>query len=165
MVIGINLIAAIFFSLLSHPLHMSFTNIEYNESTQGWDLSVKLFHDDFGDELKRLYNLESILEDSVSQIESDVYGKYLSDVFSLKFDDVDIDIDNWTFEGKKLNHEAIWLNYSFYHDELPEKIRIKNKLMFGLFQDQKNLLIFTYKGKQKAYQFRHNKPEIEFEID
>ena len=177
MTTGINLIVAIFFSLLSHPLHMSFTNIEYVDSLQRWEMSVKLFKDDFGDELLRMYGFdfaehsaEDFAEDFAEDIADStdyekVFRKYLNRNLILKFDDERIETNSWVYQGSKINFEAVWLKFYFSTDKMPKNIRIKNELMFGLFNDQKNLLIFTHRGKQKAFQFKRKKPDIEFEID
>ncbi len=150
---------------MSHPLHMSYTNIEYVDSLQRWEMSVKLFKDDFGDELLRLYGKELIVNDTLNSDVEYYFNQYLKENFLLQINDEIIKTDSLKYKGTKINFEAVWLNYSFITKELPKFIKIRNELMFSLFQDQKNLLIFNYKGKQKAYQFRHNKPDIEFEID
>ena len=165
MMTGINLIAGIFFSLLSHPLHMSFTNIEYVDSLQRWEMSVKLFKDDFGDELLRMYGFEFAEDIADSTICEKVFRKYLNRSLILNFDNERIETNSWVYRGSKINYEAVWLNFYFSTDKMPKNIRIKNVLMFSLFNDQKNLLIFTYRGKQKAFQFKRKKPDIEFEID
>ena len=128
-------------------------------------MSVKLFKDDFGDELSRLYGMELMHDDTLNTEAECFFSKYLSENFVLQINEEIIESDSLKYEGTKMNFEAIWLNYSFINNDIPKFIKVRNKLMFGLFQDQKNLLIFNYKGKQKAFQFRHNKPDIEFEID
>ncbi len=166
MALGINWIFCFLFILTSHPLHMSFTNIEYSASKQKWEVSVKLFKDDFAVEMLRIYGVKLNIENEDEDQEKSAYfHRFISDHFMLKINEDTIGIDCWEFEGKKLNFEAIWLNYSFEFQDQPKDIEIKNTLMFGLFQDQKNLLIFKYKDKQKAYQFRRNKPQIHFVIE
>jgi hypothetical protein len=144
---------------------MSYTNIEYVDSLKRWEMSVKLFKDDFGDELSRLYGMELMHDDILNTEAEGFFSKYLSENFVLQINEEIIESDSLKYEGTKMNFEAVWLNYSFINNDIPKFIKVRNKLMFGLFQDQKNLLIFNYKGKQKAFQFRHNKPDIEFEID
>jgi hypothetical protein len=161
---GISLIAGVLFSILSHPLHLSITNLEYSEANQIWEVSIKLFKDDFGDEMKRLYGINADFDKPDSKVDTLAYIDYVRDNFELRLNDKIIKVDDWSFQGKKVNFEAVWLNFSFYFDELPEKASIENTLMFRLFNDQKNLLIFTYKDIQKSFQFRHNKPKFKFDI-
>jgi len=166
MVLWISWIFKVFFVLNSHPLHMSFTNVEYNESEQIWEGSVKLFKDDFADEMLRLYgeklDLEGEKEDSVH---AECFDLFISEYLEISINEDVIDQETWKYEGRRLNFEAIWLNYSFTYSEVPKIVKLRNTLMFSLFNDQKNLVIFNYKGKQKAFQFRQNKPEIEFKTD
>lgn len=165
MTIGINIIIGIFFSFLTHPLHMSFTNIEFVDSLQRWELTVKLFKDDFGDELSRLYGFEIDEERIDSTSAEAVYRKYLNRYLKVKFDDTRIETNSWVYLNEKENFEAVWLNFYFKHDKIPRSINVRNELMFSLFNDQKNLFIFSHGGKQKAFQFHRKKAEIEFEID
>jgi len=157
---------SVFFILGSHPLHMSFTNIEYNDSIQEWEVSVKLFKDDFADEMKRLYSVDIDIEVGiVDSVQQKSCHSFISDYFDLRINDDVIGVDSWKYQGSKLNFEAIWLNYSFPYNEEPRDIEVKNTLMFSLFRDQKNLLIFTFNDFQKAWQFRHNKPQIHFKVE
>lgn len=166
MALGINWIFSIIFIFISHPLHMSFTNIEYSASKQKWEVSVKLFKDDFAVEINKLYDvLVDIEDEGENQVDAACFQQFISDHFMLIINKDTIDVDSWEFLGKKLNFEAIWLKFSFEFQGIPKNIEIKNTLMFGLFQDQKNLLIFKYKNEQKAYQFRKNKPQIHFVIE
>jgi len=166
MALWINTIFGFLFVLTSHPLHMTFTNIEYIETRQKWEVSIKLFKDDFGDELKRLYGVDIDFEKLEDDPERAVYfQRFVSDHFSLQINNAKIGIKDWKFIGEKINYEAVWLNYAFTFNDLPKSIEIRNSLMFGLFRDQKNLLIFNYKDRQKAFQFRHNKEKIAFELD
>ena len=166
MALWINSILSVLILLASHPLHMSFTNFEYNEEGRKWELTFKLFKDDFSDEVKRLYGLDLSLESEQELEGQDVYfRRFIDDQFSVAINGENIETKDWEYQGSKLNFEAIWLEFSFNYTGKPKKVQIENRLMFGLFEDQKNLLIFTYKGQQKAYQFRHNKPEAIIEIE
>ena len=84
---GINLIFGVLFSLMSHPLHMSYTNIEYVDSLQRWEMSVKLFKDDFGDELLRLYGKELIVNDTLNSDVEYYFNQYLKENFLLQIND------------------------------------------------------------------------------
>ncbi len=162
----INWIFGVILILTSHPLHLSVTNIEYNDSINKWVVSVKLFKDDFADELYRLYQVDlDIDKESTGQEQEAYFRSFIADHFMLQINKDTIGVDTWEFTGRQVNPEAILLNYSFYYSDLPRDIYIENSLMFGLFPDQKNLLIFTFKDEQKAFQFRQNKPQIHFVIE
>lgn len=157
-------LAVVFFSFLSHPLHLSVTNVEYSSNQGIWEVSVKLFKDDFGDEMKRLYGIDTDLDNAGSDVDSVAFRDYIRKNLEIIINGREIKVSDWEYEGKKVNFEAVWLNFSFEFNESPESVTISNTLMFSLFNDQKNLLIFTYKDEQKAFQFRHNKPKLRFDI-
>lgn len=160
----INLMAGVFFSLLVHPLHLSVTNVEFSESRELWEVSVKLFKDDFGDELKRLYGIETDFEGLESRKDSLAFKDYIRRNLEIEINGRKLRSEDWVYEGKKVNFEAVWLNFSFRFEDNPKAVTLINTLMFSLFNDQKNLLIFTYKDDQKAFQFRHNKPKLRFDV-
>jgi len=164
MIQGINLIFGIILAFCSHPLHVSFTNLEFNSSVERWEVSVKLFKDDFADDLKNMYAFETVISDEEKPGEKEYFQRYVEDCLNISFNNESIDVGSWNYEGRKVNFEAVWLNFSFEFDGLLKNVSIENRLMFDLFSDQKNLLIFTYLGEQRAYQFRHNKPDIEFSL-
>jgi hypothetical protein len=161
---GINLIIGIVFASLIHPLHVSFTNLEFNEENQEWEITVKLFKDDFALDLKNMYGYSTVIEEDEKQGEGEYFRKYLEDCLEISYNNVPLKVKEWKYEGKKVNFEAVWLIYTFCYNEEISSVRIVNRLMFGLFDDQKNLLIFSYKGEQKAFQFRYKDAEIMFTL-
>lgn len=164
--ISINWIYGLILFLTSHPLHLSFTNIEYSDSKNIWEITVKLFKDDFTDELKNLYGVDINLEtDNFSTEQEAYFHTFISDHFKLQFDKDTIYVDSWKFTGVKQNFEAIWLNYSFHSPGQPSEVYIENTLMFNMFQDQKNLLIFSDGINQKSFQFKKNNSQIHFKLE
>lgn len=159
-----NLIIGIVFASMVHPLHVSFTNLEFNEEDQEWELTVKLFKDDFALDLKNMYDYNILIEEDEKEGEAEYFRKYLEDCLEIGYNNEPMKAKEWKYEGKKVNFEAVWLNYRFNYNKEISSVRILNRLMFGLYDDQKNLLIFSYKGEQKAYQFRYKDAEIMFTL-
>lgn len=159
------MILGVFLFTLSHPLHVTFTNVEYVDSSQKWEVSVKLFKDDFAGELNKHFGFVTTFNDSIDPGEEKFFRDYIDEYLMISFNGKDLDIDSWNYQGRNVNFEAVWLNFEFSREDDPVIVEVENRLMFNMFSDQKNLLIFTYKGKQKAYQFRHNKPRIDFSLD
>jgi len=165
MLTGISLFAGVFLSILSHPLHLSISNVEYTGTNGVWEVSIKLFQDDFGDELTKRYGIDSDFNSPDRPIDSISYKSYVKDNFELRINNSLLSVGEWKYAGKKVNFEAVWLNFTFNFEERPKSVTIENTLMFDLFDDQKNLLIFTFDDQQKSFQFRHNKPKHRFVIE
>ncbi len=146
-----------------HPVHVSVTNIDYNSKKKSFDISIKLFADDFKKILDLKFDKNVNFENKKSNKYIDIYIKKN---LKLIFNDNDINQKKNKFKGKKYkkNENVIWLYYSYKYTKNYKKIKIINTLMNDLYRDQKNLFIFTYKNIQKAIKFDKSKTEEKFII-
>lgn len=140
-----------------HPVHISFTNIDYNEAQDKFEILFKLFIDDFDEILKTRYGKNLNLTGGRwenNYIET--INQYMLEHFKLIINKKDKTKSALKFVKKETAEDAIWLYYDFITKEKNNTFEVHNSLMTDLFMDQKNLLIFTYKGKQKALKFDYS---------
>jgi hypothetical protein len=143
--------------ILFHPVHISFTNIDYNEPQDKFEILFKLFIDDFDEILKTWYGKNLNLTGGRwenNYIET--INQYMLEHFKLIINKKDKTKSSLKFVKKETAEDAIWLYYDFITKEKNNTFEVHNSLMTDLFMDQKNLLIFTYKGKQKALKFDYS---------
>ncbi len=149
----------------SHPLHLSFSNLEFNDKEQRWELIVKIFWDDLEDSVKERTGVDLGLTSGKVHPEAfDIMKGWLTDRLVIHFNQQAIDSDAWISQGWELKEEAVWMRFAFRYDRTVRRVRIRNTILFDYFSDQKNLLIFTQGKHQKAYQFKHGKPEVQFSL-
>ena len=93
--------------------------------------------------------IHASIEDRYYSIED----KYVNENFSVKFNGKNIDDKKLILKRKKVEDITVWLYYEIKYKPELKNVEIKNSLMTDLYRDQTNLLIFTYKKKQKALTF------------
>lgn len=140
---------------MKHPMHVSVTNIDYNQNKKYFDISLKLFLDDFITVLKMKNNRNIDLNKSHSSSEENdnikAINNYLSTHFSLEINNRKIKFINFEFVQKKINNESVWLYYKLPFEKKISNIKIYNSLLIDLFPDQTNLVIVTINGEQKGF--------------
>ena len=153
----------LFFASWYHPIHVSVTNIDLDPDEGKMELSVKIFADDFQDLILHKYSVQLKLTDQQLPGEKiSSVNRYIQE--TLKFEINGKEIDGLMFEKSDLNEEAIWLNYSYEHGSRIRKIYVSNTLMTEKFDDQTNLLIVSYNGKQNGYRLDNKTTDLTFNI-
>ena len=147
----------LFSTVFAHPIHVSVSNLEFTGEEPL--IAIKLFKDDLQLAIYHNYAIEIPNDNMDNNMYRDIMMKYLSENFILKLNKK----ENLKLEYKNIetNDEAIW--FYFQTKELPpvNKITVLNKIFLDIYQDQTNLLIINFKGKQKGYRFDHRTTEME----
>ncbi|MBT3244679.1 MAG: hypothetical protein HN352_16135 [Bacteroidetes bacterium] len=160
----IAIIACIGFSSF-HPLHVSFTNLDFDQERQEWRLSAKLFSDDFQDILRKKYG-PGILGDKkeISLDQSSFLIKYFAEHLDIRINGKSIPVKTWRLDKVSTNFEATWIEFTFDFSESPHEFSIRNTILFDSFSDQKNLLFVAWNEKEKAFQFTRKRRFFTFRI-
>ncbi len=179
----IGLILHLFFANYPHPLHVSVTNIEYNQEKKTFDVAFKIFTDDFETIIFNKYGVELKLgkEDELQDYEKYI-NQYVFEHFCIEINEKNKKL---RFKHKKMNDIDVWLYYEFSakghrrskalatesgsasggkNKENIKFVAITNSLMCDLYKDQTNLVIFNYFDIQKGFSFDYNNNNVIFEI-
>jgi hypothetical protein len=151
--------------LILHPVHISFTTIEYFEKEKKFQLLFKIFVDDFDLVLNAKYGKDLKLQEGRwEKSYSKVINDYITEHFKLVVDGKDKTKSSLKLARHEVKEQAMWLYYDFDSKVKSGIFNIQNTLMMDLYPDQKNLLIFVFKGEQEAVQFNNKqiKHKIEF---
>lgn len=161
------LIISILFILNMHPIHITITNIEYNEKDNNYDLVFKVFSDDFETIINKNYNAElNIFSNESINKNKKIISRYFRNNFNISINEKSLIGSNFIFYKHKSNHEATWFYFKLdAPDNKINNITIINKLMNELFQDQKNLTFFKNKTNEEAVSFNNNNIIKRFEIE
>jgi len=142
-----------------HPIHVSVCNLELNNLEN--IVSVKLFKDDFALALKHSYQLDVDMEQADEEINRVAISNYINSCLQLVYNENEVLKLN--YKSSETNEEAIWLYFQTENLKNVKKLKFKNTLMLDIWDDQTNLVIVNWKGKESGYRF--NRKEIEIEID
>jgi len=159
-VLGFNIILILI--TLLHPVHVSVTNVEYKTENELFEVSFKIFYDDFETIIAHRYNVQLYLGLANERKDKDVYfTKYVTDNFTFIADG---DFLLPEFRSGKINENSIWLYYTYSNTADVSEIIILNRLMMDLFDDQTNLLLFKYGSFEKGYSVKRGKEKIVIDL-
>jgi len=147
-----------------HPVHVSITNMEYEKEKSKITISFKVFNDDFRLLFIHLNETDIDLQKPENyENYKDLIDEYFKSHFTVTSHEknkLELVSTNW-----KLNAESIWFYYEIPLDSEIRSLKITNSILFDLFYDQKNLLIFKANNHEKGYQFEYKKNEVNIDID
>jgi hypothetical protein len=135
-----------------HPIHISVTEVNYNTAKKSFEITHKIFIDDFEDALGRTDSLTYRLGTPQEHPEMNQYiQKYMDAKFKIKVNQKPQTIH---FVGKETDLEAIWI-YQEVRD-LPALARVEfhHSVLTELFDDQKNILHFRFRETRKSFLFK-----------
>jgi hypothetical protein len=133
---------------IAHPLHISSTSLDFRTAQNRWELTIKIFSDDFEEALRLdMTNKENL-------------DGWISKQMLIYFDNQLVESANLKLEEVKKKEDATWIRYSFKKSLPTSEIRVVNKLLLNLYSDQKNLFIFTMGRFQSALEFNARKTDL-----
>lgn len=152
--------AFILLLFLFHPVHVAVINIEYNQT--GFDVSFKIFFNDFESVIAEKYNVRLNLgkPDEIGD-KADYFVRYISEVFSIK-------VNNGPplvlkFKSSKLVEKSIWLYFTSDCNENIREVELFNRVMMDMYTDQMDLVMFKMGTFEEGYTFKRGKEKIDID--
>tara|TARA_X000001036_G_scaffold283641_2_gene263431 strand:+ start:973 stop:1461 length:489 start_codon:yes stop_codon:yes gene_type:complete len=127
----------------SHAFYVSLCNVYNEESTLYF--SIRMFKNDVEDALL-------IKKDIITnKDEKEKVLDYVSKNFAVKLNNTSrtLVLEKINYEGEDYT-ETINLKYSINHTNNVDKVEIENRLLFGFFDDQTNIIYFSAFDKEKT---------------
>jgi len=129
-----------------HPVHVSLTGIEYDSMNQIYSVFVKVWSDDLDADI-RLWNRAS---ERVITDEKEIYIKYLADRILIIEDGKRLKMILLKSETDGLEHR---FNLEARGSRAVKKVTVINRIMTRLYEDQANMLLFSFNGIEEGYRF------------
>ena len=130
-----------------HPFYMAVTEINYNKNDKVFEVTAKLFTDDFekvlGDAYKTKVDLVNPNRYEMDKLIKDYFKKHLM----MIVDDKSIELKYLGFEQ---DPEAVYCFLEVERIEEIKKISIKNSLLHDLNEHQINIMHVIVDGKRKS---------------
>jgi hypothetical protein len=146
--------------ILAHPVHVSVCNIELN--TKESIITIKLYADDFQTLLQNKYNKEFVPSRADEKPFSDYIANYIISNLKITLNRNRSLLFNYDYS--EFNEEAIWLYFKINKMYPFEKVKVENTLMLDLYDDQTNLVIVSYNGKQEGFRFNYKVRELDIDL-
>ncbi|MFZ6012458.1 MAG: DUF6702 family protein [Bacteroidota bacterium] len=143
-----------------HPLHVSVTEIKFDEKDKELEIIMRVFIDDLEQTLRNhLHQPElDILEPKNGFTVDQMMSEYLKDRFKIT-------LDNKLQQTKYLGHERDGEAFVFYIQVPKVKkfrtIHIQNDIITELYDDQSNLVHVTVKDIVRSLRLTRNNPDDE----
>lgn len=147
-----------------HPIHVTVTEIEYDEKSKALEIMMRVFTDDLETALREKSNQPELdlLESKNGQAADQLISGYLRDHFKISLDQKIQNI-------KYLGHETEGDAFIFYL-EVPDvkkwkTINIFNDILTDLYEDQSNLVHVMVKEEVKSLRLTRNTPADNLTFD
>lgn len=144
-------------SSFQHDIHISKTDIIYNDQTESLEITLHIYIDDLESALalkgysglkictpKEAHDAEVYMDDYLRQ-----HLKITSGAKELE----------WEFLGKEISDDlfAVWCYMEIVKPELAEDLSVEVNLLTELYEDQKNIVKLQYNHQRKEFFLFDNK--------
>lgn len=133
-----------------HAFHTSITQIEYNSKSKTYEISVRLFTDDFETALDNENKIKGtkILDNDKNDA---IVSYYIAKHFTITSPQNKKAV--YKYIGKENEDLATWIYLELPADQLPKGSKIQQISMMELFDDQVNILNFRQGEERKTLLF------------
>ena len=136
------------FSYLIHPFHVSVCDVDFNEEAKSIQLSQRIFLDDLEQTLNEKYRVNLVIDDELSKVYRDSLIKvYLFESLQVSIDGKE---KKGIYIGNEIEDEAMWCYIEFKGIKKFKSLKIKSSVLIETFEDQANIIHFTYGDYEKS---------------
>lgn len=142
-----------------HEFHASVTKMEYNPKERVFEISMRIFTDDFEKALSAASNTRVVLDESPGQTagkNDPLIEKYVLSHFSYVTPQKQTKPVRYV--GHEVEADANWLYLEMPFAEAFRGGILKQNILMELFDDQVNMVNVQYQGQKKTFVFRKNQP-------
>jgi hypothetical protein len=146
----INFLTVVIPLLLSmfHDFHVSVCDVEFNEKSKSIQISQRIFLDDFEQALNKKYGVNLIIDDkSTIAYRDSLIQVYLFESVNLRVDGKE---KKRVYVGSEIEEDAIWCFIEYEGVKKYKSITITSTVLLETFEDQANIIHFTYGDKEKS---------------
>ncbi len=137
--IGLVLLALLICSsTLMHKFYVSLTEIRYNDSTERFEVSMRIFPDDLDQALLQRSGINTQLATELEHEKADsLLMVYLLEDFKLQVNGEELELN---YLGKEPESDAVWCYLESSRVAAPETVTILNAILTEFFPDQVNII-------------------------
>ncbi len=158
------ILAYIILMMMFHPVHLTVTNVEYDKQSKAFLIKYRFFSDDLQKIIYIKYGEKPDFTDPKNKQTKELLHNYITGRFALYVDGQQIPSRSFDIKSYQLQDITLWVNVRVPYKQHFQNIKVINRLMTDLYNDQSNLLIFTYNSKQFALRFskKHTTESLTF---
>lgn len=152
------LICAASFAARSHQFFISITDMSYDLENERIETTMKLTAHDFEHIIEHEFGQKVHLEKVADSSEIGQYVKsYLASHFQVWSGDEQLTLN---YVGKEITvKDDLYFYFTFPIKTEPKELTVKNTLLFEEFDQQQNIVHYTYKDQTKSVTLIPSKPQ------
>lgn len=142
-----------------HEFHASVTQMQYNPKDHAFEISIRIFTDDFEKALSQESNSKVHLSGSTAgpNDKNDLLiEKYIRSHFS--YASPQKQTKTFSYVGHEIEADANWIYLEMPYNEPFKGGLLKNNILMDMFDDQVNMVNIQYQGQKKTFVYRKNQP-------
>lgn len=144
------------FLIFLHPIHLSVSEINYNEKDKALQITSRIFLDDLELSIRnqRKHPDLDLLEPGPGLTTEQLISEYVIKRFSVKLDGK---VQKLNFLGFEREDPAVICYIEIENVKKFKTIEVKNEIIMETHDDQSNLIHVTYKGPVKSLRLIRDK--------
>ncbi|WP_461071637.1 DUF6702 family protein [Spirosoma horti] len=155
------LLVSLMASRPAHDFHASVTQMQYNPKERVFEISIRIFTDDFEKTLTEAYKSKVNLNGPAKQ--DPLIEKYVQSHFSY------VNSQKQTkpikYIGYEVETDAHWIYLEMPFAEPLRGSLLKQNVLMEMFDDQVNMVNVQYQGHKKTFVFRKNQPIQDISVE
>ena len=156
-------IAIPLFLSLFHPFHVSVCDVDFNVESKSIQLSQRIFLDDLEQALNKKFEINLIIDDESTKAHRDsLIQVYLFESINLSVDGKE---KKRVYIGNEIEDDALWCYIEYTGIENFKSLKITSTILIETFEDQANIIHFTYGDYEKSIKLDKLKTRSTFDID
>ncbi|WP_240543568.1 DUF6702 family protein [Spirosoma foliorum] len=146
----------------AHDFHASVTQMEYNAKERAFEISIRIFTDDFEKALSAASSSKINLS-GPGEKNDPLIEKYIQAHFS--YVNPQKQTKSFKYVGHEVEAEANWIYLEMPYSEPFRGGLLKQNVLMELFDDQVNMVNIRYQNQKKTFVFRKNQPVQDISFD
>lgn len=147
--------------LTLHDFHASVTQMQYNPKDRLFEISIRIFTDDFEKALSAASGSKINLSPATNN--DPLIEKYILTHFAYVSPQKQSKLIKYV--GHEVEADANWLYLEMPYAEPFRGGVLKQNVLMELFDDQVNMVNVQYQGQKKTFVFRKNQPVQDVSLD
>jgi len=141
----------------AHPIHISVTEIEFDEKERELEIVMRIFADDLETSIRVERNEPELdlLHPAIGQTTDDLAKAYILKRLSVSLDGK---FQKLNYLGSELDGDALVFYIQVTQVKNWKSIGITNSVILETYDDQSNLVHVTIRGKTKSLRLIRNNP-------
>ena len=157
MVFIISLLLSVF---MSHPIHVSVTEISFDEKERELEIIARIFIDDLEASIRKANGQPELTLSGPST--DQLVRKYIESRFRISLDGRP---QNAKYLGHEIEGEAMLCYIQVSNIKKWKEIEVANSMITELYDDQSNLVHVTKSGKVKSLRLMRDNPSGKLSFD